>query len=65
MTVKSRILVVDDEASARSGLEKLLKQSGYEVNTAGDGAEALRIATDHPPDVVITDLRMPEMDGVC
>ena len=64
MTVKSRILVVDDEASARSGLEKLLKQSGYEVNTAGDGAEALRIATDHPPDVVITDLRMPEMDGM-
>ena len=64
MTQKARILVVDDEASARSGLEKLLKHSGYLVDTAGDGAEALRVAAEHPPDVVVTDLRMPEMDGM-
>ena len=59
-----RILVVDDEASARSGLEKLLRQSGYVVDTAKDGKEALAIAAEHPPEVVVTDLKMPEMDGM-
>jgi len=61
---KARILVVDDEASARAGLEKLLKGSGYVVDVAKDGAEALHIASDHPPDVVVTDLKMPVMDGM-
>ena len=64
MSSKARILVVDDEASARSGLEKLLKQAGYTVNTAADGSEALTLAAEHPPDVVITDLHMPVMDGM-
>jgi len=59
-----RILVVDDEASARSGLEKLLKQSGYIVDTAKDGKEALAIVAEHPPELVVTDLKMPEMDGM-
>ena len=59
-----RILVVDDEASARSGLEKLLRQSGYVVDTAKDGKEALAVAAEHPPEVVVTDLKMPEMDGM-
>jgi two-component system response regulator HydG len=61
---KARVLVVDDEATARSGLEKLLKQDGYTVDTAGDGNEAVEIANDRPPDVVVTDLRMPVMDGM-
>jgi two-component system, NtrC family, response regulator HydG len=61
---KARILVVDDEASARSGLEKLLRHEGYAVDTAGDGVAALAVVAEHPPDVVITDLRMPEMDGL-
>ncbi|WP_438023340.1 sigma-54-dependent transcriptional regulator [Sorangium sp. So ce233] len=60
----SRVLVVDDEASARSGLEKLLRQEGYAVDAAADGAEALEIATERPPDVVVTDLKMPKMDGM-
>ncbi|WP_437775792.1 sigma-54-dependent transcriptional regulator [Sorangium sp. So ce1097] len=60
----SRVLVVDDEASARSGLEKLLRQEGYAVDVAGDGAEALEIAAERPPDVVVTDLKMPKMDGM-
>ncbi|XXT16419.1 sigma-54 dependent transcriptional regulator [Sorangium sp. So ce429] len=60
----SRVLVVDDEASARSGLEKLLRQEGYAVDAAGDGVEALEIAAERPPDVVVTDLKMPKMDGV-
>ncbi|MGZ5971214.1 MAG: sigma-54-dependent transcriptional regulator, partial [Polyangiales bacterium] len=61
---KARVLVVDDEASARSGLEKLLRQEGYAVDVAPGGAEALEIAADHPVDVVVTDLKMPGMDGV-
>ena len=61
---EARILVVDDEASARSGLEKLLRQAGYAVDTAKDGTEALAIAAERPPEVVVTDLKMPEMDGM-
>src|SRR4051812_5063773 len=60
----TRILVVDDEPSARSGLEKLLKQEGFTVDTASDGAVALEVAAEHPPDVVVTDLKMPNLDGV-
>ena len=59
-----RILVVDDEASARSGLEKLLRQAGYVVETAKDGKEALVVAAERAPEVVVTDLKMPEMDGM-
>ncbi len=61
---KAHVLVVDDEASARSGLEKLLKAEGYSVATAPDGAAALSLASEHPADVVVTDLKMPGMDGV-
>lgn len=64
LKTKARILVVDDEPSARSGLEKLLRQDGYEVDVAADGAAALIIAGDRPPDLVVTDLKMPRMDGV-
>ncbi len=53
-----------DEPSARSGLEKLLKQEGYTVDVADDGTTALEVAADRPPDVVVTDLKMPKMDGV-
>ncbi|MDC3954929.1 sigma-54-dependent transcriptional regulator [Polyangium jinanense] len=61
---KARVLVVDDEASARSGLEKLLRQEGYAVDVAADGPSALQIAAERPPDVVVTDLKMPRMDGL-
>jgi two-component system response regulator HydG len=61
---KARILVVDDEPSARGGLEKLLKQEGYVVDTAGDGVEALEKFRECAADVVVTDLKMPKMDGV-
>jgi len=63
-TDKARILVVDDEASARGGLEKLLKQEGYVVDTAGDGEEALVRFAEGAADVVVTDLKMPNMDGI-
>ncbi|MEJ7729628.1 MAG: sigma-54 dependent transcriptional regulator [Polyangiaceae bacterium] len=61
---KARVLVVDDEASARSGLEKLLRHEGYSVETAPDGAAALLAVGEHPRDVVLSDLRMPEREGV-
>jgi two-component system response regulator HydG len=61
---KAHILVVDDEASARSGLEKLLKQEGYSVDVAEDGVAALERFDAHPADVVLTDLKMPNMDGL-
>jgi two-component system response regulator HydG len=60
----THILVVDDEASARSGLEKLLRQEGYSVACADSGDAALALASEHPPEVVITDLKMPGMDGL-
>jgi two-component system, NtrC family, response regulator HydG len=61
---KGRILVVDDEASARTGLEKLLRLDGYSVETADGGSAALGLQEEHAFDVVITDLKMPGMDGV-
>ena len=64
MKKKARILVVDDEASARLGLERLLGLEGYDVDTAEDGVAALEIASERAPDVVITDLKMPRMDGM-
>ncbi len=61
---KAHILVVDDEPSARSGLEKLLRQEGYSVDVAEDGVAALERFDEHPADVVVTDLKMPNMDGL-
>ena len=60
----ARILVVDDESAAREGLKKLLEQDGYRVETAESGRHALEVADELSPDVVITDLKMPEMDGL-
>src|SRR5689334_22339025 len=59
-----RILVVDDEATGRAVLVRLLEQDGYVVDSAEDGASALHVASEHPPDAVVTDLKMPGMDGV-
>src|SRR6478609_4850522 len=61
---KTRILVVDDEATARNGLAKLLEQEGYVVDTAGDGVEALAAVNDNPPALIVSDLKMPNMDGM-
>jgi two-component system response regulator HydG len=59
-----RALVVDDEPSARVALKTLLEARGYRVQQAGDGAEALERMSELPPDVVVTDLDMPKMDGM-
>jgi len=61
---KSKILVVDDEASARSGLSKLLEQEGYGVETAADGLLALEAVAENAPALIVTDLKMPNLDGM-
>jgi diguanylate cyclase (GGDEF)-like protein/PAS domain S-box-containing protein len=57
------ILVVDDHRTNRYLLQEVLKGRGYRVATAGDGAEALREARQNPPDLIVTDILMPVMDG--
>ncbi len=58
------LLVVDDDSGARSALAELLRADGYSVETAGDGFKALGKLEDSTPDLVLTDLNMPGMDGV-
>ena len=59
-----RILIVDDERQILRMLRTALQSSGYEVATASHGLEALERMKEQPPDLVITDLAMPEMNGV-
>jgi len=61
---KPRILLADDEEAARTGLQSLLCDWGYEVAVASDGQEALEKAETFLPEVVITDLVMPKLDGI-
>jgi len=60
---RGRILVVDDQRANVEMLSELLRSRGYEVFAAYDGAEALRCVAEHSPDVVVSDIRMPVMDG--
>ena len=64
MTTKPKILVIDDEPDAVELVEFNLKQAGFEVITATDGAEALRQGRSHLPDLVVLDLMLPEIDGL-
>jgi DNA-binding response OmpR family regulator len=59
-----RILIVDDDAVIRELLAYVLKQEGYEVIEATNGAEGLQKYQAEPTDLVITDLMMPGMDGL-
>ncbi|MBO9523548.1 MAG: response regulator [Nocardioidaceae bacterium] len=59
----TRVLVVDDEPQLLRALGINLRARRYEVTTAATGAEALRAAAAHPPDVVVLDLGLPDMDG--
>jgi two-component system KDP operon response regulator KdpE len=61
---KGNILVVDDEAQITRVLKTTLSSQGYGVRTASDGEEALLTMQDWPPDLVITDLRMPNLGGL-
>jgi DNA-binding response OmpR family regulator len=60
----ARILVIDDEPDTRAMLEQILKRAGYEVVLAKDGREGMECYRRSPADLVITDLYMPNQDGV-
>jgi CheY-like chemotaxis protein len=59
-----RLLIVDDEPAIREVTSSVLTEEGYEVLTAEDGFDALRLLSEPLPDVMITDLNMPRMSGV-
>jgi two-component system, OmpR family, alkaline phosphatase synthesis response regulator PhoP len=59
-----KILVVDDEMSILTLLQFNLEQAGYDVVTAEDGAEALKVVEAEKPNCIILDLMLPEMDGL-
>jgi Nif-specific regulatory protein len=61
---RGRLLVVDDEATARRALSTLLRDDGYEVDVAASGEEALEHLARAAPDMLLTDVRMPGIDGV-
>ena len=60
----STILVVDDEPDQRFLLRRIFERAGHEVSDAGNGAAALQAVRESAPDLVVTDVMMPVMDGV-
>lgn len=60
----SQLLIVDDETHITHVLALKLRNAGFAVRTACDGEEALEVATQDPPDLLITDLQMPYMTGL-
>jgi DNA-binding response OmpR family regulator len=63
MSRRTRILVVDDDASARDLVRAILERAGHEVREAADGRAGLKELYASPPDLVILDVNMPELDG--
>ncbi len=62
--MSDRILVVDDDPEIRDFVKGKLEREGFEVEVAGSGPEALELATDRPPALVLLDVMMPGMDGL-
>jgi len=60
---KKRVLVIDDDLPLRGMLAAALRQHGFQVLLAGDGAEGQRALTIHHPDIVLLDLAMPDVNG--
>ena len=59
-----RILIVDDEENARMALSKILAHEGYDVSSARNGLEALNFLRNRDVELIITDINMPEMNGL-
>src|SRR6266850_1837004 len=64
MSSKPTILIVDDEEDSRAALQTILGTWGYATDVASDGREALQKAAGLRPSLVVTDLMMPDMDGL-
>ena len=63
-TVLEKVLIVEDEVHARTGLTELIESWGYRAECAADGIEGLEKAVAWAPAIVVTDLKMPRMDGM-
>jgi len=63
MTRPSRILLVDDDRSIQRALTPLLQSRGFDVDVAGTGRDALRAVAERPPDVIVLDLGLPDIEG--
>ena len=63
MTPPFRILLVDDEVALQRSVGQLLRARGYDVTVTGTGAEAVRLAAEHPPDLIVLDLALPDLEG--
>jgi two-component system nitrogen regulation response regulator NtrX len=61
---RASVLVVDDEAAIRDSLHMILDYEGYRVEEAANGSQALTRVTERPPDAILLDIKMPEMDGL-
>jgi two-component system, OmpR family, response regulator MprA len=59
-----RVLVADDDAAVRTALERALRLEGYDVALASDGRKTLEEVASAPPDALVLDVRMPELDGL-
>ena len=59
-----RVLLIDDHALFREGIVGLLETRGIEIDATGDTSEGIALATSSKPDVILLDLRMPEMNGI-
>jgi DNA-binding response OmpR family regulator len=62
--MKPRILLIDDEALVRNALQRVLERAGYEVVTAPDGQKGVQLFQELRPDLVITDIIMPDKEGI-
>ncbi len=63
-SIRASVLVVDDEAAIRDSLRMILEYEGYRVDEASGGSQALAKVAERPPDAVLLDIKMPEMDGL-
>ena len=61
---KSRILIVEDEDNTREALAKLLSREGFVVDSVANGRDALNFLRQQPVNLIVTDLKMPQMDGI-
>lgn len=60
----ARILVIDDDPSILAMLKKMLEKAGHQVDTANNGREGLEMIEECPPDLLVTDIVMPEKEGL-